>query len=51
MLFSGALIAARNSGRASASPPNHLPIALQEGTYRIRRQRELEPRDAQLIND
>ena len=29
----------------------HAPIALAEGTYRIRRQRELEPKDAVLVSD
>ena len=29
----------------------HAPISLAEGTYRIRRQRELEPRDAVLVSD
>jgi hypothetical protein len=29
----------------------HAPIALAEGTYRVRRQRELEPRDAALVAD
>jgi hypothetical protein len=29
----------------------HAPIALGEGTYRVRRQRELEPRDAVLVAD
>lgn len=29
----------------------HSPIALPRGTYRVRRQRELEPRDARLVAD
>ena len=29
----------------------HAPIALGEGTYRVRRQRELEPRDAAIVAD
>jgi hypothetical protein len=29
----------------------HAPIALREGTYRVRRQRELEPKDAAFIAD
>lgn len=29
----------------------HAPIALGEGTYRVRRQRELEPRDAVIVAD
>jgi hypothetical protein len=29
----------------------HAPITLREGTYRVRRQRELEPRDATLVSD
>jgi hypothetical protein len=29
----------------------HAPIELQEGTYRVRRQRELEPKDAVLVSD
>jgi hypothetical protein len=29
----------------------HAPIALGEGTYRVRRQRELEPKDAVIVAD
>jgi hypothetical protein len=29
----------------------HAPITLLEGTYRVRRQRELEPRDAVIVSD
>jgi hypothetical protein len=29
----------------------HAPIVLREGTYRVRRQRELEPKDAAIIAD
>lgn len=29
----------------------HAPIALARGTYRVRRQRQLEPRDVQLVAD
>lgn len=29
----------------------HAPIALGEGTYRVRRQRELEPKDAMIVAD
>ena len=29
----------------------HAPIALPRGTYRVRRQRELEPRDARVVAD
>lgn len=29
----------------------HAPIALGEGTYRVRRQRELEPKDAVVVAD
>jgi hypothetical protein len=29
----------------------HAPINLAEGTYRVRRQRELEPKDAVLVAD
>lgn len=29
----------------------HAPIALGEGTYRVRRQRELEPRDVVIVAD
>ena len=29
----------------------HAPIELPQGTYRVRRQRELEPRDARIVID
>jgi hypothetical protein len=29
----------------------HAPVALPRGTWRVRRQRELEPRDARLVAD
>ena len=29
----------------------HAPVALSDGTYRVRRQRELEPRDAVIVAD
>jgi hypothetical protein len=29
----------------------HAPLTLSKGTYRVRRQRELEPRDARVIAD
>lgn len=29
----------------------HSPIVLPQGTYRVRRQRELEPRDARVVAD
>lgn len=29
----------------------HSPIVLPQGTYRVRRQRELEPRDARIVAD
>ena len=29
----------------------HAPIVLPQGTYRVRRQRELEPRDARIVAD
>jgi hypothetical protein len=29
----------------------HAPIALSKGTYRVRRQRELEPAEAQIVSD
>lgn len=38
-------------GPATVRHQEHAPIALSEGTYRIRRQRELEPRDAALVAD
>jgi hypothetical protein len=38
-------------GSAIIHHQEHAPINLAEGTYRIRRQRELEPRDAVLVAD
>jgi hypothetical protein len=38
-------------GGATIHHQEHAPIALGEGTYRVRRQRELEPRDAALVSD
>lgn len=29
----------------------HAPLTLEKGTYRVRRQRELEPKDAVLVSD
>ena len=38
-------------GSATIRHQEHAPIALGEGTYRVRRQRELEPKDAMLVSD
>ena len=38
-------------GPATLRHQEHAPIALGEGTYRVRRQRELEPRDAVIVAD
>lgn len=38
-------------GSTSICHQEHLPITLEKGTYRVRRQRQLEPRDAQLVAD
>jgi hypothetical protein len=38
-------------GSALLVHQEHAPIALPEGTYRVRRQRELEPKDAVLVAD
>jgi hypothetical protein len=38
-------------GPATIQHQEHAPIALGEGTYRVRRQRELEPRDAVIVAD
>jgi hypothetical protein len=38
-------------GAATILHQEHAPIALGEGTYRVRRQRELEPEDAVLVSD
>lgn len=39
------------SGTASITHQEHAPITLLGGTYRVRRQRELEPRDVALVAD
>jgi hypothetical protein len=38
-------------GSALIHHQEHAPISLAEGTYRVRRQRELEPKDAVLVAD
>jgi hypothetical protein len=38
-------------GPATIRHQEHAPIALGEGTYRVRRQRELEPKDAVIVAD
>jgi hypothetical protein len=38
-------------GSAVVRHDEHAPITLREGTYRVRRQRELEPKDAAIIAD
>jgi hypothetical protein len=38
-------------GSAVIHHQEHAPINLTEGTYRVRRQRELEPKDAVLVSD
>jgi len=38
-------------GSALIHHQEHAPVSLTEGTYRVRRQRELEPRDAVLVSD
>jgi hypothetical protein len=38
-------------GAAVITHQEHAPITLLEGTYRVRRQRELEPRDAVIVSD
>ena len=38
-------------GSATVHHQEHAPINLAEGTYRVRRQRELEPKDAVLVSD
>ena len=40
-----------DSGSALIQHQEHAPISLAEGTYRVRRQRELEPKDAVLVSD
>jgi len=38
-------------GAALVVHDEHAPLTLLEGTYRVRRQRELEPKDAVLVAD
>jgi hypothetical protein len=38
-------------GPVTVRHQEHAPIALGEGTYRVRRQRELEPKDAVIVAD
>ena len=38
-------------GPAVVQHQEHAPITLREGTYRVRRQRELEPKDAVIVAD
>ena len=38
-------------GSAVVHHQEHAPITLFEGTYRVRRQRELEPKDAVIVAD
>jgi hypothetical protein len=38
-------------GSAVVVHQEHAPLTLREGTYRVRRQRELEPKDAVLVAD
>jgi len=38
-------------GSALIQHQEHAPVSLGEGTYRVRRQRELEPKDAVLVSD
>jgi hypothetical protein len=38
-------------GSALIHHQEHAPIALTEGTYRVRRQREVEPEDVALVSD
>src|SRR5215467_13148415 len=45
------LISTWPKGSTSICHQEHLPITLEKGTYRIRRQRQLEPRDANLVAD
>ena len=39
------------AGTALIRHQEHAPISLPTGTYRVRRQRELEPKDAALVAD
>ena len=40
-----------NSAYARVTHDEHAPITLPRGTYRVRRQRELGPRDARVLAD
>lgn len=40
-----------DSPQATIVHDEHAPIALARGTYRVRRQRQLEPRDVQIVAD
>ena len=40
-----------DAGSALIHHQEHAPINLEQGTYRVRRQRELEPKDAVLVAD
>jgi len=40
-----------NSPSARATHDEHAPLTLRRGTYRVRRQRELGPRDARVLAD
>jgi hypothetical protein len=40
-----------DGGGAVIRHEEHAPITLLGGTYRVRRQRELEPRDAAIVSD
>jgi hypothetical protein len=40
-----------DGGGATIRHQEHAPVALGEGTYRVRRQRELEPKDAVIVAD
>ena len=38
-------------GAVQVQHQEHAPISLADGTYRVRRQRELEPKDAAIVAD
>jgi hypothetical protein len=40
-----------SGGPATLLHEEHAPVSLSAGTYRVRRQRELEPKDAVLVSD
>jgi hypothetical protein len=40
-----------HQGTARLVHEEHAPISLQKGTWRVRRQRELEPKDARIVAD